>query len=218
MSASEPGYYTEGLQEIHQKLDEQIVEAEQQIQRWNKYQEGLSDIDDAVAHFDSVACGTLEVKENEAKIAATISAPRIGERLRQLHREHDWDSIEFDHLEDPGLFQVEMTMDIEKLTSPEESNTAFSWIERIKEVVEEGLRATNMAENEAAESALKELVDISREMKQVSDSSIPHQAAEDLGETAQTLLQQLESGNSEQVEEGLRYIDRLDFLMSENHV
>ncbi|MDT3437830.1 hypothetical protein [Haloarcula sp. 1CSR25-25] len=218
MSIQEGGYHVEGLHQVHEELDEQITKAEQRIQQWNEYQEALSEIDDAIAHFDSVACGTLKVNEREGTIVAKIAAPQIGERLRELHREHDWDSIEFKHLQDVGVFQVKMEMSTEGMLAPDADRTPLGYIEEIKHNVEEGLRATSMGEIQDAESALNRLVDIGREMQQDPDGSVSNRAAEELEGTARTLLQQLDDGDIDQVEDGLRHIDRLEFIVGDGSV
>jgi len=98
MSHAREGYHYEEVQQVSQELDTEIAEAQQQIERCNEFKSTLSEIDDTIAHYDSIACGSLQVDKDEQKIKATISAPEIGKKLRNLHQKYEWDSIEFDHL------------------------------------------------------------------------------------------------------------------------
>ncbi|GCF15952.1 hypothetical protein Harman_38870 [Haloarcula mannanilytica] len=115
MSTSTQDFCFDELDEINSDINDRIKKAEQQVKQWEESKKVLLEIDEKVAHFDSIACGSVEVNESRGTITAVISAPEIGERVRELHQQYHWNSFEVDHLPDLGLFQVQMEMPLLKL-------------------------------------------------------------------------------------------------------
>jgi chaperonin cofactor prefoldin len=105
----------EELRQIAQDIDNQIEAAKQQIQQCQDTKEELSEIDEAISYFDSVACGSIEVDEDANTLTATISTHEIGERVEELHRKFRWGSFEVDHLQDLRLFKVRMEMPLARV-------------------------------------------------------------------------------------------------------
>jgi len=115
MTTPTQDFYFSELSQIGRDFDGQIEEAEQQIQQWKNSKQALAEIDEHLAHFDSVACGSLKIDESTGTIEASISVPEIGERVKELHRSFGWETFEVDHLEDLDLFQVQMEMPLTRL-------------------------------------------------------------------------------------------------------
>ncbi|RLM94385.1 hypothetical protein D3D01_16105 [Haloarcula sp. Atlit-7R] len=108
-------FQLEELKELAQDVDDQIEAAKQQIRRCQDTKQALSEIDQTISHFDSVACGSIEVDEDANTLAAIISTHEIGERIEEFHRKFRWDSFEVDHLQDLRLFQVRMEIPLKRV-------------------------------------------------------------------------------------------------------
>jgi hypothetical protein len=108
-------FRAEELKEIARDVDDQIEAAKQQIRRCQDTKQALSEIDQTISHFDSVACGSIEVDEDANTLAAIISTHEIGERVEELHRKFRWESFEVDHLQDLRLFQVRMEIPLRRV-------------------------------------------------------------------------------------------------------
>jgi len=92
-------------------IDARVDAAHVEIQQLEQFEETINELGEHVHHFDSIACGGLDVDEEAQEIVLGISNYTIGERIRTVIEEYEWEYVEIFWLEEAELFQVELTME-----------------------------------------------------------------------------------------------------------
>ena len=105
--------FRERVDPLLEDAEEEIQVARDRVQELQSFKDELAELSEHAAHFDSVACGTLDVDEQRQQITLVVSKPTLSDRIKTVLREHDWTTTEIEWIEEAGLFQAELTMEYE---------------------------------------------------------------------------------------------------------
>jgi hypothetical protein len=102
--------FQERVGPVQESLEAAIDSHRTEIERLSSLRETIREIADHAAHYDSVACGSINADEINKYVELGISAYELDSDIREIVTEYEWDNVEVFWDSDAELWQVELTL------------------------------------------------------------------------------------------------------------
>lgn len=106
-----PDTFQEQVEPVQESLEATIDSHRAEIERLNSLQETVREIVEHAAHYDSIACSSLNADENQKYIELGISAYELDSDIREIVKEYDWDNVDVCWVVDAQVWDLELTLE-----------------------------------------------------------------------------------------------------------